>query len=302
MKILNFGSLNIDLVYQVDHIVRPGETIASASHQIFAGGKGANQSAALARAGALVYHAGQIGAEGQWLWKKLQNLGVDMQFTQTVEGHTGHALIQVEKGGQNSIVLYPGVNTTQSRTFIDSVLNAFTRGDILLLQNEINEIPYLMEQAAQRGMRIALNPAPFSPEVLAYPLERVEFLIVNETEAEGLVGQSAIEDLPSALSERLPKAQILLTLGEKGVYYRSPQQQFHVEALRVKAVDTTAAGDTFTGYFLAAIAENKPVEAALVGATHAAALCVMQAGAMDSIPIKKYVGKSLQEKGLANGI
>ncbi|MGY8826798.1 MAG: ribokinase [Candidatus Latescibacterota bacterium] len=302
MKILNFGSLNIDLVYQVDHIVQPGETIASTSHQIYAGGKGANQSAALAQADALVYHAGQIGKDGQLLADKLKNLGVDMQFTKTVDGHTGHALIQVEKSGQNSIVLYPGVNTTLSRPYIDSVLDAFAIGDILLLQNETNEIPYLIDQAAQRGMRTALNPAPFNTAVLNYPLEGVEFLIVNEKEAEGLVSLSATDDLTSALAQRLPNAQIILTLGEKGVHYRSPERQIHVEALRVEAVDTTAAGDTFTGYFLAAIADDKPVEEALLRATHAAALCVRQPGAMDSIPPKKYVDKSLQEKGLTNGI
>lgn len=299
MKIINYGSLNIDLVYQVDHIVQPGETIASTEHQVFAGGKGANQSAALARAGASIFHAGQIGQDGQFLVDKLQGLGVDMQFTQTVAGHTGHALIQVEKSGQNSIVLYPGANATQTRAHIDATLNAFGQGDILLLQNEINEIPYLIEKAAARGLRIALNPAPFSPEVLDYPLEHIEFLIVNETEAEGLVG-SPSEDLMASLAQRLPNAQILLTLGEKGAHYRSAQTQHYTAALRVEAVDTTAAGDTFSGFFLAAIAAGSRVEMALIRATHAAALCVMQPGAIDSIPNKKDVDKSLQEKGITN--
>ncbi len=301
MKIINFGSLNIDLVYQVDHIVQPGETIASSEHQIFAGGKGANQSAALARAGAPVYHAGQIGPDGQFLVEKLQGLGVDMQFTQTVAGHTGHALIQVEKSGQNSIVLYPGVNTTLARPFIDKVLNAFKTGDILVLQNETNEIPYLIEQAAQRGLRVALNPAPFTPMVLEYPLEQIEFLIVNEKEAEGLVGPH-LDDPITALAQRLPRAQILLTLGEKGAHYHSPSRQLYSKALRVEAVDTTAAGDTFSGYFLAAIAAACPIEEALARATHAAALCVGKRGAMDSIPDKYSVDNSLQKKGIESGI
>ena len=297
MKIINFGSLNIDLVYQVDHIVRPGETIASTEHQVFAGGKGANQSAALARAGAPVFHAGQIGQDGQFLVDKLQDLGVDMQFTQTVEGHTGHALIQVEKSGQNSIVLYPGANAAQTRPHIDAVLNAFAAGDILLLQNEINEIPYLIEQASQRGLRVALNPAPFSPAVLDYAFQKVEWLIVNEGEAEGLVGAST-GDLIKSLAHRLPNAQVLLTLGERGAHFHSSQTQLYREALRVNAVDTTAAGDTFTGYFLAAIATERPTEEALLRATHAAALCVGKRGAMDSIPDELQVDKSLQEKGL----
>lgn len=299
MKILNYGSLNIDLVYQVDHIVRPGETIASSAHHIFAGGKGANQSAALARAGASVYHAGQIGRDGQFAVEKLAALGVDMQFTQIVEGPTGHALIQVEKSGQNSIVLYPGANTTQQRSHIDTVLAAFGAGDILLLQNEINEIPYLIAEATARGLSVAFNPAPFTSEVLNYPLDRVEYLIVNEGEAQGLVGSHA-NDLIVALADRLPRAQILLTLGEKGAYYRSPQEQHYARALRVEAVDTTAAGDTFSGYFLAAIASGDGVENALARAAHAAALCVVQQGAIDSIPSKEEVDKSLQQKGITS--
>ena len=246
MNILNFGSLNIDLVYQVGHIVRPGETIASSSHQVFAGGKGANQSAALARAGARVFHAGQVGPDGQWLVDKLAGLGVDVQHIRVGDVPTGHAIIQVDRHGQNSIVLFAGANAQISRGAINAVLAHFDRGDTLLLQNEINDISYIIASASERGLTICLNPAPFGPQVRAYPLEWVDVLIVNETEATGLAGASTLP----ALAALCPHAQIVLTQGDAGAQYRSPTEEFHLPAPQVEAIDTTGAGDTFIGYFL----------------------------------------------------
>lgn len=285
MEILNFGSLNIDLVYQVDHIVRPGETIASSEHQIFAGGKGANQSAALASAGAAVYHAGQVGKEGQWLIDKLAALGVDMQHTLVGEIPTGHAIIQVDGEGQNSIVLFPGANTQLQRQAIDATLSQFGTGDILLLQNEINEITYIINEAKKRELSICLNPAPFGPEVLDYPLAAIDLLVVNESEAAGLAGASSQDRLLDALSQICPQAQIVLTLGADGAHYRSPEVEFHQPAPRVQAVDTTGAGDTFIGYFLQGLTAELTPPDAMARAIQAAALCVMSPGAMDSIPL-----------------
>ena len=280
MNILNFGSLNIDLVYQVEHIARPGETIASSSHQVFAGGKGANQSAALARAGARVFHAGQVGPDGQWLVDKLAGLSVDVQHIRVGDVPTGHAIIQVDRQGQNSIVLFAGANAQIDRRAIDAVLSHFDQGDILLLQNEINDIPYIITSAAERGLAICLNPAPFGPEVRAYPLELVDLLIVNETEATGLAGVSD----PAALASLCPSAQIVLTLGAAGVQYRSPTEEFHLPAPQVEAVDTTGAGDTFIGYFLQGLTVDMTARDAMVRSVKAAALCVTRPGAMDSIP------------------
>ena len=285
MKILNFGSLNIDLVYQVDHIVRPGETIASSAHQVFAGGKGANQSAALARAGAAVYHAGQVGEEGQWLIDKLAALGVDMQHTLVGEIPTGHAIIQVDDEGQNSIVLFPGANTQLQRRTIDSTLSQFNKGDILLLQNEINETTYIINEAEKRGLSICLNPAPFGEEVLDYPLAAIDLLVVNESEAVGLAGASSQDRLLDALGQICPQAQIVLTLGTDGAHYRAPEAEFHQPAPRVQAVDTTGAGDTFIGYFLQGLTAEMMPQDAMTRAIQAAALCVMRPGAMDSIPL-----------------
>ena len=280
MNILNFGSLNIDLVYQVEHIARPGETIASSSHQVFAGGKGANQSAALARAGARVFHAGQVGPDGQWLVDKLAGLGVDVQHIRVGDVPTGHAIIQVDRRGQNSIVLFAGANTQISRGAINAVLSHFDRGDILLLQNEINDVSYIIAAASERGLTICLNPAPFGPQVRAYPLEWVDVLIVNETEATGLAGASTL----AALAALCPHAQIALTLGAAGVQYRSPTEEFHLPAPHVEAIDTTGAGDTFIGYFLQGLTADMTARDAMARAVKAAALCVTRPGAMDSIP------------------
>lgn len=285
MRILNFGSLNIDHVYQVDHIVRPGETLSSSSYQVFAGGKGANQSAALALAGASVCHAGQVGPEGHWLLDKLAALGVDMRFTLRGRVPTGHAVIQVDPAGQNAIFLYPGANVRIAQEQIDSTLSEFGSGDILLLQNEISHIPHLIHQANSRGMKICLNPAPFGPEVLAYPLELVDLLVLNETEAQGLVGQGGdLADLSAAVAARFPASETILTLGARGAVYRAVGVRFQVPAVEVPAVDTTAAGDTLIGYYLASAAAGREPERCLRRAARAAALCVTRPGAMESIP------------------
>lgn len=283
-KILNFGSLNIDHVYRLDRIVAPGETLASSAYQIFAGGKGANQSAAIAAAGGEVFHAGRIGPEGSWLLQKLADLGVDMRFTQEGDLPTGHAVIQVDAQGQNAILLYAGANKALTRRQIDTTLGHFAPGHVLLLQNETNELPYLIEQAAHSGFKVCLNPAPYGPEVAAYPLDGVDCLVVNQTEGQGLSGQSEPEAILDALSARWRRAALVLTLGPDGVRYRDQTADLCLDAPRVEAVDTTAAGDTFIGYFLAAVAADVPPQAALQRAVYAAALSVTRPGAMDSIP------------------
>ena len=182
--------------------------------------------------------------------------------------------------GQNSIVLFAGANAEIDRGAIDAALSHFDQGDILLLQNEINDIAYIITSATKRGLTICLNPAPFDPQVRAYPLELVDLLIVNETEATGLAGASTL----AALAARSPHAQIALTLGAAGVQYRSPTEEFHLPAPQVEAVDATGAGDTFIGYFLHGLTADMTARDAMARAVKAAALCVTRPGAMDSIP------------------
>ena len=283
MAILNFGSLNVDYVYRVGHIVRPGETLPSGAFDVFAGGKGANQSVALAKAGATVRHAGKVGQDGTWLIDKLAGLGVDASLIRVGEGRTGHAIIQVDDSGQNAIVLHAGTNHAIERGEIDHALAEAAAGDVLLLQNEINDVAYPIEQGHRRGLSVCFNPAPFDQQVAGYPLELVDTFVVNETEAAGLSGEAEADSL-AALTQRFNQARIILTLGERGVAYRCGGEAVEVPAERVEAVDTTAAGDTFIGYYLAGCAEGRGVREALELATRAAALCVTRPGAMDSIP------------------
>ena len=166
MKILNFGSINIDLVYRVPHIVRPGETLSSSSISTFAGGKGNNQSIALARAGAPVFHAGKIGTDGQWIVRNLKSAGANVRFVRKDREPTGHAIIQVADGGQNSIVLFPGANRTITKREIMETIAHFNGGDILLLQNEVNAIPAMMKAAHKSGLKIWFNPAPFDSSII----------------------------------------------------------------------------------------------------------------------------------------
>jgi ribokinase len=291
MKVINYGSLNIDYVYCVPHISQPGETLCSRAFEIFTGGKGANQSVALARARAKVFHAGKVGVDGKWMLEKLVASGVDVSLVDVSDGKTGHAIIQVDDKGENSIVLFPGANRQITQTEIEKALSQGEKGDILLLQNEINVVPYIIESGHKHGMKICLNPAPFGKEALDYPLYLVDTLIVNEIEGKGLSGKTLPDAIINALSSKFPKAEIILTLGNKGVMYKSMREGMSVPAVKVKPVDTTAAGDTFIGYYLASQMENKPVKESLEIACKAASICVSRKGAQDSIPYMKEVLK-----------
>ena len=284
MKILNFGSLNRDLVYAVDHAVLPGETLASSGMEPFCGGKGLNQSLALARAGAAVYHAGCIGSDGSDLILLLQDSGVDTRHIRRVDGPSGHAIIQVDANGQNSIILYGGTNRQFTHGFVDEVLEQCQPGDVIVLQNEINNIPYIMEQAWERGLRIAFNAAPYDDSVRQYPLDKVTWLIVNEVEGAGLSDETEPEKILDALEKAYPRTNVLLTLGKDGAIYAANGVRTRVKACSVKAVDTTAAGDTFIGFFLRGILDGRSQEETLKLATVASAIAVTRPGAADSVP------------------
>ena len=195
MKVLNFGSLNIDYVYQMAHFIRPGETAPCKTLTAGCGGKGLNQSIALAKAGTEVYHAGLYGAEAQFLLDKMQTAGVDTSLLRLGEGANGHAIIQVDENGQNCIILYGGTNRQITEAYVDEVLAHFEAGDVLVLQNEINCMPYIMQKAHEKGLRIAFNAAPYGAEVLSYPLETVTWLIVNEVEGAGISGKTNFDDM-----------------------------------------------------------------------------------------------------------
>ena len=284
MKIINFGSLNIDRVYQVEHLVRPGETITSRQYQEFAGGKGLNQSIALARGGVDVSHAGKIGSDGSFLVNVLAESGVDVSLISTGIGQTGHAIIQVDDYGENCIVLFAGENRTLTIDEVRSVIDQMERGDYLLLQNEINCIEDIIKLGSAKGLNIVFNPAPITPDVLNLPLDRITWLIVNEVEGEAIAGKSQPNHIMDEIVARYPTLRMVLTLGGNGVHYADSKTRYFVPAETVNPIDTTAAGDTFIGYFIGEIVGGSTVQESLTVANKAAALCVTKPGAADSIP------------------
>jgi ribokinase len=281
---LNIGSVNIDRVYAVDHFARPGETVASSRHDIFAGGKGFNQSIALARAGARVQHAGRIGADGAWLRTRLEDEGVDTTHLTAATTGTGHAVIQVTPSGENAIVLHGGANLELNELDVERALAAGTAGDWLLLQNETSAVAAALRQGRRHGRRIAFNPAPMSQAVRDYPLHEVDLLILNETEAAELTGAAEPDRVRATLAAAYPRAAVVLTLGRAGAVYADTTRQLHQPGLTVTARDTTAAGDTFIGFFLAELTRSGDPARALHLGCCAAALCVTRVGAADSIP------------------
>ena len=285
MKILNFGSCNIDLVYSVKHIVQPGETLAAEGLARFPGGKGLNQAIAIARAGAPVYMAGCVGEDDDMLAPLLGASGVDLTYLRTVEGPTGHAIIQVDESGENCIIIFPGANGKVSCEHIDQVLNDFGEGDILLLQNEISNIPYLLEKAGERGMRIVLNPSPYAEWMQKIDLGLLSCVILNQTEAGCMAGTGQPFDFLEQMRSKYPKLDVLLTLGGDGCIYQKEGKLYRQPSFKTKVVDTTGAGDTFTGYFIAGLYREDKVEEMLKMATAASAIAISKEGAAASIPV-----------------
>ncbi len=292
MRVLNFGSLNIDYVYRVPHFVQRGETLLSTGRNIYSGGKGLNQSVALSRAGLTVCHAGCIGEEGTILLDALRAANVDTAFVRVKNDvPSGHTVIQNTEDGDNCILLFGGANQSITKEQIDETLTHFEKGDYLVLQNEINLLDYVMVRAHEKGMHVVLNPSPMDESIEKLPLETVSFFFVNEIEASQLTGASR-EDakaLQEALAERLPHAHVILTLGTNGSRYIYGKERAAQEAFPVQAVDTTAAGDTFTGFFLAGFIEGKTPQEALRLASRASAISVTRQGAAPSIPTREEV-------------
>ncbi len=284
MKILNFGSCNIDYVYSVGHFVNAGETISAGGMEVFPGGKGLNQSIALARAGAKVCHAGYIGNDGGMLRDILLKSGADVSCLKQVDAKNGHAVIQVDKNGENSIIVYKGTNGIISKEFIDEVLDKFSGDDVLLIQNETNNIAYLVEQAYKKNMKIVFNPSPFKDELKKIDLNHISYLILNETEAKGFSGKDNPDEFIKYMTKAYPGLKIVLTLGKKGCIYADREEVLTHPAFEVRTVDTTAAGDTFTGYFVSQILLNKSSLHAVKIASAASAIAVSKPGAASSIP------------------
>lgn len=295
MKVLSFGSLNIDYTYKVPHFVKKGETLASESLQVFGGGKGLNQSVALAKAGTEVYHAGAIGQDGMFLLDMLKDAGANTDYVKILDTvRTGNAIIQNDKSGDNCIILYGGANQAITREQVDEVMSHFESGDYLVLQNEINELGYIVEKAHEKGMIIVLNPSPMNEKILALPLDVIDYFILNEVEAAQILGkedkgEESWEQIADDLLKRFPQATIVLTMGSEGSVFKNQKETACQSIYKVQAVDTTAAGDTFSGYFIGGILGGLSAKEAMDQASKASAIAVTRKGAAPSIPLLSEV-------------
>ncbi|MBR6695144.1 MAG: ribokinase [Oscillospiraceae bacterium] len=296
MKALTIGSMNIDHVYSVNHIVQPGETLTTSDMNIFLGGKGINQSMALAKAGATVYHSGMIGEDGEMFLDACKEYGVNSDYIKKIDEKTGHTIIQVDENAQNCILLYGGANQCLTKEFVDDVLSHFEKGDILLLQNEVNMLPYIIDKAYEKGMKIALNPSPYDEKLSACDLKKISVFLLNEIEGGQVTGFSDPEEILDKLLELYPDAQIVLTLGKDGAVYADKNNRYSQPIFKVKAVDTTAAGDTFTGYFLAGLMSGMGIPDILKMSAKASSIAVTRPGAVGSIPYRDEVIKALEEQ------
>lgn len=299
VKILNFGSLNMDYTYDVEHFVRPEETIASFQMQLSAGGKGLNQSVAVSRSGAETYHAGAVGqhSDNRLLFEVLENAGVNTKWITSVSEPTGHAIIQRDASGQNCILLFGGANKSIAPGIARQVMAHFSAGDWIILQNEISSVDTLMEIARERGMHIAFNPAPMTEQVLSYPLHLVDLMILNEIEGAALCGTTDTDgrNLLHLLKKKVPACQIVLTLGKNGAWYQGADEPIFQPAFSVSTVDTTGAGDTFAGYFLGALICGMTPSQAMRQAAAAAALAVTKKGAALAVPDLDSVRQFLEQ-------
>ena len=294
MKVLNIGSMNLDYVYSVDHIIQPGETESTGGRNLFLGGKGINQSMALAKAGAEVYHGGLIGEDGQAFLDACKEYGVNSEYIRKIDAPTGHTIIQVDKNAQNSILLYGGANQMLTEEFVDEVLEGFDKNDILLLQNEVNMLPYIVDKAYEKGMQIALNPSPFNEKLKEVDMTKISIFLLNEVEGGQITGLTEPDEVLAKMQEMFPHAKIVLTLGKDGAKYAEGEKVYHQPIFKVEAVDTTAAGDTFTGYFLAGLIEGMEIPEILEMSAKASSIAVTREGAVPSIPYRKEVMEALK--------
>lgn len=275
MAIYNLGSINIDHVYRVPHLPRPGETLGALDHAMGLGGKGANQSVAAARAGARTFHIGAVGPEGLWARDLLENHGVDVTHVAQGRIPTGHAIITVDPVGENAIVLFPGANRSPDAAMVGTALAVAGPADTLLLQNETSAQHDAATVAAARGLRIIYSAAPFEVQAVRAVLGQATLLVMNAGEA---------AELRAAFAS-LPPVTLVITRGAQGAEWIAPgAPPLFVPAFRVTPVDTTGAGDCFTGTLAAALDAGADPARALRRAAAAAAIQVTRPGAAQAMP------------------
>jgi ribokinase len=279
MTVFNLGSINIDHVYRVPHLPRPGETQATTDYAQTLGGKGANQSVAALRAGARLVHIGAIGAADGWTAAQLSALGFDLGSIARVDAPTGHAIIAVDPAGENTILIHPGANRLQDGRAVEAALAGAQSGDILLLQNETSHQVEAAKLAREKHLRVFYSAAPFEIEALREVLPHITHLLVNAVEAEALCREMG------ARLEDLPVEGVIVTRGAEGAeWIETGAEPIAVPAVSVEAVDTTGAGDCFAGALVAALDDGMSSEQALRYAAAAAAIQVTRPGTSAAMP------------------
>ncbi|MBQ7637792.1 MAG: ribokinase [Clostridia bacterium] len=295
MKVLVFGSFNIDKVYMLPHLPVKGETLYCKDYGVHVGGKGLNQALAFKKAGAEVFAAGKVGAEdGAYLTDYLSAGGVDVSAVDGTGTYTGHTIIEVDPEGQNQMILFGGANREIKKEDCDAILEKHGDADLILMEYETSCVEYMLERARKAGMRTAINPSPFVKEVKELPFEHADIIILNEFEGQSITGETEVKKVLTALYA-LNKGEIILTLGSKGATYYNGGREISVPAFKVDAIDTTGAGDTFTGYCLYALLSGKSPEYALRFGAAASALEVTRPGAAETIPDKEEVLEFLEQ-------
>lgn len=278
MAIWNLGSINADIVYSVPHIPAPGETLSSTNRQTFLGGKGTNMSVAAARAGAHVRHIGAVGEDGQWAIDRLLEYGVDTRNIAMLETETAQAIIMVDPHGENAIVLHPGANAEIPQATLQAAMAEASTGDWLVIQNETNLQRTAAAMGKKLGLQVAYAAAPFDAARVQAVLPHLDFLILNAVEA------AQLQEATGQAARDLPVRDVIVTLGADGADWYSSAGKQHFSAIKVEPVDTTGAGDTFTGYVLAGLDRGMPMAQAIGLATKAGALMVTRHGTADVIP------------------
>lgn len=283
--IWNLGSINADNIYGLSHLPDPGETLAARSFTQGLGGKGANMSVAAARAAARVAHIGAVGKDGKWAVDRLLEYGVDTRHIAQVDVPTGHANINVDATGENNIILYQGANHAITDQLIGSALTEASPRDVLLMQNETNGQVYAARTAKTLGLYVAYAAAPFSAEAVTEIMDDIDLLVMNAVEA------AQLADATQLALDALPIDDVVITLGAKGCKWVSNKRETAQDfpAYVVEVVDTTGAGDTFTGYLIAGLDRGMPMQEALDLAMQAGALMVSRAGTADVIPDLKEI-------------
>lgn len=284
MRVLSFGSINIDHIYFVGDFPKPGETLTANNYHKVLGGKGLNQTIALFNAGQEVIHGGQVGTDGDEILQYFKANGIQEKIFKSVNDTTGHAIINVNESGENNIVLFPGANKALDISYIDSVFEGFTEKDALVIQNEINSLDYIIKKAHDLGMIIFFNPAPFDQSIHNLKLDMVDYLIVNEHEAMGITSTTTVESAIQYFLDSKPSYKVIVTLGEKGSVYIDDGEANYFGTYKVDPIDTTAAGDTFIGYLVSAILKKQTIEDSIIIASKAAAITVSKKGSSVSIP------------------